>query len=82
MDEYKPVVSLVNGELIKDLLDICNENFVNPFFQPFAGARFECLYCGAVRDGSGVAAHHSAADCPVSKYLDIVEKHKRFIVKK
>jgi len=81
MDEYKPVTSLVNGELVKDLLDICNENFINPFFKPFAGARLECLYCGAPVDSNG-SAHHSAADCPVTKYLDIVEKHKRWVVKK
>jgi len=79
MKRYKPVTSLVNGEVIKDLLDICNEWFVNPFIQPYAGANYECRYCGATRGKDG-AAHHSASDCPVQKYLDVVEKHKRWIV--
>ena len=77
---YKPGISLVNGEIIGDLLDLCNEYFTNPFVQPYAGARHECMFCGAMRTSQG-GAHHSAADCPVIKYQDIAEKHKRFIIK-
>ena len=43
---YKPVTSLVNGEIIKDLLDLCNEHFIDPFIQPYAGANAECRFCG------------------------------------
>lgn len=78
---YKPVISLVNGEIIKDLLDLCNDNFINPFVQRYAGANAECMFCGTERDKDG-KHHHSAADCPVVKYNDIVDKHRRFIVKK
>lgn len=76
---YKPVTSLVNGEIIKDLLDMCNEQFIDPFVRPYAGANAECMFCGAFeRRARGV--NHSG-DCPVIKYQNLVEKHKRFIVK-
>lgn len=72
---YKPCVSLVNGEIISDLLDICNEYFIS------SGANRKCTYCGVAEQKSGSSAVHSA-DCPIMKYRDIAEKHKRFIVKK
>jgi len=78
---YKPVTSLVNGEIIKDLLDICNEHFTAPFIKPYAGANSECMFCGAQKQRDGKAHHHSAADCPVVKYQELVEKHKRWIGK-
>jgi len=78
---YKPVASLVNGEIIKDLLDLCNEFFIHPMIRQYAGANRECMFCGTTEDRNG-GTHHSAADCPVIKYLDIVEKHKRLIMKK
>jgi len=77
---YKPVTSLVNGEIIKDLLDLCNDNFINPFAQQYAGANHECMYCGAMRDNKN-GAHHST-NCPVIKYMEIAQKHKRWVVKK
>lgn len=74
---YKPVTSLVNGEIIKDLLDLCNDNFINPFVQLYAGGGAQCMFCGATN-----SSHHLVKDCPVIKYQDIVNKHKRFVVKK
>ena len=56
----------VNGKAINDLLSLCNEHFVDPFVQPYAGANFECMFCGATRQRDGTA-DHSAADCPVIK---------------
>ena len=76
---YKPVANLVNEEIIKNLLDLCNEFFISPMIQPYAGASRECMFCGTKKDRKG-RTHHYAASCPVVKYLDIVEKHKRFIV--
>lgn len=78
---YKPVVSLVNGEVIEDLLDLCNQQFISPMVQPYAGANRECIFCGAIEKRNG-AVDHSVSDCPVMKYLAIVDKHKRCIVKK
>ena len=78
--EYEPVTSLVNGEIIKDLLNLCNNNFINPMFQPYAGANYSCLLCGAIEKRNGSVDHSS--DCPVLKYKKIVMKHKRWIVKK
>ena len=76
---YKAVTSIVNGEIIKDLLDLCNDFFIDPFIKPYAGANSECRFCGAQKQKNG-GADHSAADCPVVKYQDIVTKHKRWIV--
>lgn len=75
---FKTKPGLVNGEIVKDLLDLCNEQFVNPFIQNYAGSNYECMYCGATQNREG-GAHHSAADCPAMKYQDLAEKHKRFI---
>ena len=76
---YKPATGLVNGEIIKDLLDLCNEFFINPIIKPYAGANSECRFCGAMEQRDG-CIDHSASDCPVIKYLDIIEKHKQLIV--
>jgi hypothetical protein len=78
---YRPVTSLVNGEIIKDLLDICNESFINPLIKPYAGANSECMFCGAT-ENRDETIDHSAADCPVIKYQDLINKHKRFIIVK
>ena len=78
---YKPVESLVNGEIIRDLLDLCNDYFINSGYQPYAGANHECFFCGATENKNG-KYHHSAADCPVIKYMEIVKEHSRWIVKK
>ena len=55
---------------------ICDEWFVNPMVQPYAGANRECMFCGATADRSEAhhsIAHHSTADCPHLKYLDILK---------
>lgn len=64
---YKAKAGLVNGDIVKDLLDLCNEFFVDPMIQQYAGARRECMYCGGM-------TNHSA-DCPEIKYKNICEKH-------
>ena len=77
---YKPVVpSLANGEIIKDLLDLCNEYFIDGMVQEYAGATPSCMYCGASRPWSG-KPHHSVSDCPIMKYKDLANKHKPWIV--
>ncbi len=65
----------VNGEVIHDLLELCNEYFIDYMVQPYAGANRECLYCGATgqRDGS---VDHSGLDCPIIKYRDLISKNK------
>jgi len=78
---YTQKPGLVNGGIVKDLLDICNDQFVNPFVKPYAGANSECMFCGAMELENGYA-DHSVADCPVMKYQDFFEKHKDLIVKK
>ena len=78
MYEAKP--GLVNGNIVDDLLDLCNDNFMNPFFQPYPGANTECLYCGATEDNKGRSHHYSA--CPVVRYKNLAEKHKSYIAKK
>lgn len=69
---------LVNGNVIRDLVNLCDEYFVNPIVKPYAGANYECMFCGATeqRDGS---IDHSVADCPVMKYQAIHEKHPGLI---
>lgn len=62
----------------RDLLKLCNENFIEPYFQPYAGANFECLYCGAIKQRDG-SVDHSVADCPVMKFRDIIEKNINWI---
>jgi hypothetical protein len=65
---------VVNGDVISDLLKLCNEYFISYMIQRYAGAGRECLFCGALEDKNG-SAHHSVADCPIMKYQDIVGKH-------
>ncbi len=69
---------IVNSDVIGDLLELCNEQFVNPFVQAYAGANSECAFCGALQNDKG-GADHSAADCPVVKYQEISRKHKALI---
>lgn len=76
---YKNKAGLVNGEIVGDLLEICNAHFINPFIQPYAGANFECKYCGSLENTRGRREDHSP-DCPVTVYREVAEKHKQFIV--
>lgn len=61
----------INGELT----DLCDQYFSHKGarHQPYAGANYECTYCGAGYNREG-QAHHSAADCPVVKYAAIAEQ--------
>lgn len=65
---------IVNGDIISDLVKLCNDNFLNPMIQSRAGARLECMYCGAMERDDG-SVDHSASECPVVKYAEIAEKH-------
>ena len=78
--KYKSAVSLVNGAIIQDLLGLCNDYFVNPWVKPYAGANSECMFCGALQN-SRSEGDHSVPDCPVTRYKEVADKHKRFIVK-
>ena len=69
--------SVVNGDIIKKLLDLCEDNFISPFIQEYAGAPQECLYCGAYLKRSGKIEHTDL--CPVSKYAGIIKEHKDII---
>ena len=83
MIEYKPVSHLVNGEIIEDLLNLCNGSFVNPYVQPYPGANRECQFCGCIwKMGTVEVKSVHAWGYPGIKYLELVKKHKRFIVKK
>ena len=76
---YKPAISLVNGEIIKDLLDLCNYLFNDPFIKPFPNGSTACRFCGFIVLKNETKGH--TIDCPVVKYQEIADKHKRFIVK-
>ena len=73
---YRAKSGLVNGNIINDLLNLCNEYFTNPFVKPYAGANSECIFCGAMELKNG-GADHSAADCPVVKYQSLAEKYNK-----
>lgn len=73
---YNTKPGLVNGNIIQDLLDICNDQFITSFFQR-SGSSVECMYCGYIRERSEIPKH--SENCPVIKYEKIVEKHKKFI---
>jgi hypothetical protein len=49
---------------------LCDEHFVNPMVQSYAGSRAQCRFCGAAKASGEHTPHHSAADCPVSKYAE------------
>lgn len=72
---YTTANGLVNGDVINDLLKLCNNWFVNPWVKPYAGANDECMFCGCYRNEN----HHSAADCPVIRLRDIAEKYPKYI---
>jgi len=72
------VGGLVNGDIVDDLLNLCNEFFINTGIREYAGANLECLYCGCWVDDQG-RGDHSVADCPKMKYLDICEKYNKYI---
>jgi len=78
---YHPKVSLVNGEIIGDLLELCNEQFVDPLVKPYAGANSECIFCGATEKRSG-EVYHLEENCPVLKYKALAKKHKKWIEKR
>lgn len=58
-------------DLANKLLNLCEEHFTDGMIQPYAGATRECMYCGAMQPRTG-EPHHSAADCPIMKYRDIL----------
>jgi len=68
---YKTKSRLVNGNIINDLLSICNNQFINPFIQSYASANIKCIFCGC-------AKQHDE-DCPVIHYQNIVEKYSNYI---
>jgi len=72
---YETRAELVNGEIINDLLDLCNKQFISPFI---GGS---CIFCGTTMDNEG-RSRHSAADCPVEHYRDLIERHSPDIMKK
>ena len=77
--KLKTKPGLINGDIVESLLDICNEYFVSPFVQPYAGVLHKCRFCGAIRE-KGEANH--STDCPVIKYRNLGEKYKKYIVQK
>jgi len=69
-DEWTMDRFIKNAEIMETL---CDEWFLSPMVRPYAGANEECLFCGASMGKNG-NAHHSAADCPHLKYLDIIKE--------
>jgi len=64
-------LKVINLELkITKLEELGDSYFVNPMIQLYAGARRECLFCGATESRDG-KVDHSYADCPVIKYQEI-----------
>ena len=62
-------------DIVKALLDLCNEEFINPVVKLHAGANRQCLYCGATEQANGAFEH--SADCPVMKYEAIIKYIKK-----
>ncbi len=81
MGTWQAANGLVNGNIINDLLTICNNWFTNPWVQPYAGASHECMFCGCIQDSHG-GGHHSVADCPIAHLQDVIEKYPKYLVKK
>jgi len=77
---FDPKTGLENVGIVKDLLNLCNEFFINPFVKQYSVATPECRFCGAIQKRDGTVVH-SETDCPVIRYLKIIEKHKEFITK-
>jgi hypothetical protein len=57
-------------DFVNNIIDFCNDLFVDCTIQPYAGARSECLYCGAVEQRDGTIDH---SICPIIKYESIMK---------
>jgi len=70
---HKAVASLVIGAIINDLLDLCNDSFMDPMIQKYAGATPECLFYGQLELRNKPVAH--SEKCPVVRYQAIMNNH-------
>ncbi len=57
----------------RDLISLCNNHFIKAWYQPYAGANYECLFCCASLKRDHKTMNHEA-DCPVMVYQDILNK--------
>lgn len=78
MKTYETINGLVNGNVISDLLSICNDWFINPWYQRLHQQRAECLFCGCLQNERG-GGDHSAADCPVIHLQNVADKYPALI---
>lgn len=62
------------SKLTKSLIELCNEQFENPFIQRYAGASYECHYCGAIRKRDDSVNHSDM--CPVVRYYQILKENQ------
>ncbi|MHA1867542.1 MAG: hypothetical protein ACTSXD_05700 [Candidatus Heimdallarchaeaceae archaeon] len=62
-------------DFVKDILNLCDECFINPFVKTYAGRYSACMFCSALQLKNDGSDHSS--DCPVIKYQDIIKKYKR-----
>ena len=76
---YEPATSIVNGNIVKDLLDLCNDHFINTLIQPHASVDARCMYCDRIQTNGII--HHEPT-CPYVKYIKLAKKYSRFIVAK
>ena len=81
---YEAKTSLINGNLVNDLLSICNDLLLNTMVQSYAGANPECLFCGTTENRSGIVEHqnHDGIVCPVVRYKMVFQKHSDLLKEK
>jgi hypothetical protein len=82
MEEYMIRAGLVNGNIVNDLLKLCNESFTEPGFFTLksSGGVYFCIFCSAYSTNNKKIDH--STNCPVVKYQDLAAEHERYIVEK
>ena len=53
---------------MEELLKFCDEHFLDNFFQPYAGANYECLFCG------NYPSKGHEKDCATVRYIELKSK--------
>ena len=62
---------LTDKDIILKLKSLCDENFINVMYRPYAGANLECIFCCAVKRRNGTVNHDN--DCAHIKYSELIK---------
>ena len=81
---YEAKTGLINGNLVNDLLSICNDLLIGPMIKQYSGANPECRFCGTSENRSGTVKHqnHDGFICPVVSYGLVFQKHSDLLKEK